>query len=58
MLVDWHHEQGAGELWAFAAVENAASCRVLEKVGFHYEGGVEHNGLPCALYRLDGCPNA
>ena len=29
----------------------AASRRVMEKVGFTYEGDIEHAGLPHVLYR-------
>ncbi len=53
-LVDWHRSHSDAELWGFAAVENAASRRVLEKVGFAYVDDTEHDGVPCALYRLDG----
>jgi len=53
-LVDWHRAYGNAELWALAAIENVASRRVLEKVGFGYVSGAEHNDMPCALYRLDG----
>lgn len=53
-LVRWHRSHDDAELWAYAAVENVASCRVLEKVGFHYVGRTEHNSIPCALYRLHG----
>ncbi len=31
-LVDWHRGHGDAELWALAAIENAASRRVLEKL--------------------------
>lgn len=51
-LVDWHHDNDDSELWALAAIENVASRRVLEKVGFCYVGGADHNDTPCALYRL------
>lgn len=53
-LVSWHRRYGDAELWAFAVVENVASCRVLDKAGFRYVGGAEHNGMPCAVYHLDG----
>lgn len=53
-LVDWHHQNSDVQLWAFAALDNAASRRVLEKVGFSLvDDAGEHNGVPCALYRLD-----
>ncbi|MET3808146.1 RimJ/RimL family protein N-acetyltransferase [Nakamurella sp. UYEF19] len=51
-LADWHWRNTAAELWAFAAVDNTASRRVLDKVGFRFEGDVEQKGVPCALYRL------
>lgn len=53
-LFDWHRTHSDAKLWAFAAIENAASCRVLERVGFSYVGVAEHNGMPCALYCLEG----
>lgn len=54
-LVDWHHQNSDVQLWASGAVENAASRRVLEKVGFSLvDDGTEHNGMSCALYQLDG----
>lgn len=51
-LVAWHRGNSDAELWALAAIENIASQRVLEKVGFGYVSGAEHNDTPCALYRL------
>lgn len=42
----------APELTAFAAVGNAASRRVLEKLGMAYEGERMLHGELCALYRL------
>ena len=52
-LVQWHREHAPMEaLWAYAAVENAPSCRVLEKIGFVPDSDAEHNGMPCHLYRL------
>ena len=38
---------------AFAQPENIASRRVMEKVGFRYEGELTHVGLPHVLYRRD-----
>jgi RimJ/RimL family protein N-acetyltransferase len=38
---------------------NAASQAVMRKLGFRYEAGIEHAGLPHVLYRLrrdDGAP--
>jgi ribosomal-protein-alanine N-acetyltransferase len=52
-LVEWHRDRAPAEtLWAYAAVDNAASCRVLEKVGFVLDSDAEHGGMPCRLYRL------
>lgn len=53
-LVGWHRDQVDAQLWALAAIDNVASRRVLEKVGFGHIGETEHNDMPCALYRLDG----
>ena len=51
-LVRWHHDDVPTEpLWAYAAVENLASRRVLEKVGFTLQHDTEHSGVPCHLYR-------
>ncbi len=46
--------RGGVDLWALAAVENVASRRVLEKVGFGYVGAVEPNRVAYPLYRFDG----
>jgi ribosomal-protein-alanine N-acetyltransferase len=52
-LVQWHRDHASTEtLWAYAAVENAPSCRVLEKVGFVLDSQAQHGGMPCHLYRL------
>jgi ribosomal-protein-alanine N-acetyltransferase len=51
-LVGWHRSNSDAELWALAAIENIASRRVFEKVGFGYIGDADHNDTPCALYRL------
>ncbi len=52
-LVQWHRDHASTEtLWAYAAIENAPSCRVLEKVGFRLHGDAQHGGMPCHLYRL------
>jgi ribosomal-protein-alanine N-acetyltransferase len=58
-LVGWHrdHDGGANagtQLWAYAAIENVPSRRVLEKIGFTLAASTDHNGIPCALYRLAG----
>jgi ribosomal-protein-alanine N-acetyltransferase len=59
-LVAWHRAHPLvdpttglpGDLTAYAALENAASCRVLEKAGLVLVCETEHNGWPSALYRL------
>jgi [ribosomal protein S5]-alanine N-acetyltransferase len=52
-LVRWHRRQApVHRLGAYVAVENTASVRVLEKVGFVREGPAEHHGLACHRYRL------
>jgi RimJ/RimL family protein N-acetyltransferase len=56
-LVEWHRDHGGGApLWAFAAVDNVASHRVLEKVGFGWVRDADHGGVPCALFHLDAGP--
>lgn len=52
-LVDWHDRNSNSQLWAYTAVENAASRRVLEKIGFGRAGAMDPNDTPCALYRLN-----
>ena len=42
---------GLGEVVAFTLPDNAASRRVMEKVGLTYERDIEHAGLPHVLYR-------
>lgn len=53
-LVRWHTENpdpnGPPDLWAYAAVENIASRRVLEKVGFDFIDDRDHHGTSCAFY--------
>ena len=54
-LVHWHRAHprgGQGALTAFAATSNAASRRVLEKVGFRFQRIQPHDGRPHALYEL------
>ena len=46
------HPEPLDELIAYALVDNLASRRVIEKVGFDYEREIEHAGLPHAFYRL------
>ena len=43
---------GLDEVVAFTLKTNAASERVMQKLGFGYEGDIEYAGLPHALYRL------
>ena len=43
---------GLADVVSFTLVENRASRRVMEKLGFEYEREVEHAGLPHVLYRL------
>lgn len=51
--MQWHRDHASTEsLWAYAAMENASSCRVLEKVGFRFSSEAHHGGMPCHLYRL------
>jgi RimJ/RimL family protein N-acetyltransferase len=43
---------GLASLVSFTLPDNRASRRVMEKLGFAYEGDIEHAGLPHVLYRL------
>jgi [ribosomal protein S5]-alanine N-acetyltransferase len=52
-LIDWHRRHSDTELWAFAAVRNPASRRVLDKVGFTSVGPIDRNGVRYMLYHLD-----
>lgn len=53
-LVRWNREHPDPAfdpvLLSHVAVENPASARVLEKVGFVRRGVVDHEGMPCWLY--------
>ena len=40
------------EIVSFTLADNVASRAVMEKLGFTYDGEVEHAGLPHVLYRL------
>lgn len=51
-LVEYHFAERRDALLAFAHVENAASRRVLEKVGFTQVGEGDWRGKPHAFYRL------
>jgi len=44
---------GRDALVSFTLPDNRGSRRVMEKIGFGYDGEVEHAGLPHVLYRLD-----
>ncbi len=55
-LVRWHtthpDSERPSDLWAYAAVENTASRKVLEKVDFNFVDNREHQGTTCAFYVL------
>lgn len=52
-LATWHSTYAAGlPLYAYVAIENSASQRVLQKIGFEPVAAEEHNGVPCELLRL------
>jgi RimJ/RimL family protein N-acetyltransferase len=44
--------RGLPEVLALALPNNFASRAVAEKIGLHYEGKVDHAGLPHVVYRL------
>jgi [ribosomal protein S5]-alanine N-acetyltransferase len=44
---------GLDRVVAFTSVDNVASRGVMEKLGFRYDGEVEHAGLPHALYGMN-----
>jgi RimJ/RimL family protein N-acetyltransferase len=46
------YELRLDEIVSFTLVDNTASRRVMEKLGFHPDREVEHAGLPHVLYRL------
>lgn len=49
-LVTWHLANTAGSpLHAYVAVDNPASRRVLDKIGFGFIGREDHCGVPCEL---------
>jgi ribosomal-protein-alanine N-acetyltransferase len=50
-LVAYAESHGLVDLIAYAEPTNAASRRVMEKVGFVYERDVEHHGRPQVVYR-------
>lgn len=50
-LVRWHRRNAPGcPLYAYVAVENPASRRVLEKVGFTYVRPMKQAGVPYQLF--------
>lgn len=53
-LVNWYANHPEldepHEPWAYAAPENGASLRVLEKVGFDFVDVRDHHGTDCAFY--------
>lgn len=52
-LVTWHLTNAAGcPLFAYVAVDNPASARVLEKIGFEYIGREDHSGVACERFRV------
>lgn len=52
-LVAWHRVHAPDiSLWAYVAVANPASGRVLEKSGFIHVGTDHHRGMACLLFRL------
>jgi len=55
-LLELAERLGIGDVVAFTLPTNVASRRVMEKVGFVYEGEVEHHGLPHVLYRRRSAP--
>ncbi len=44
---------GLDALVSFTLPHNVASRGVMDKIGFRYDGDVEHAGLPHVIYRLD-----
>ena len=56
-LVAWRRSNAAGcPLYAYVAVDNPASRRVLEKNEFELISREDHVGLACELFRLPGDP--
>jgi [ribosomal protein S5]-alanine N-acetyltransferase len=45
-------EVGLDEVVSFTLTDNAASRRVMEKLGMRYDRDFERHGLPHVLYRL------
>ena len=55
-LVAYASAHGVGDLVAYTEPANAASRRVMERVGFSYERDVEHHGRAQVLYRRRSAP--
>ena len=55
-LVAHAEDSGLRGLVAYTEPANAASRRVLQKVGFRFERDVEHHGRPQVLYRRNAAP--
>lgn len=56
-LVSWHHTNAVTlPLYAYVAVENPASHRVLHKTGFESIGLQDHCGVPCELFEHRAAP--
>jgi ribosomal-protein-alanine N-acetyltransferase len=54
-LVAWHRSSAAAcPLYAYVAVDNHASRRVLEKIEFEFVSREDYLGVPCELFRLPG----
>jgi RimJ/RimL family protein N-acetyltransferase len=54
-LVAWHRSNAADcPLYAYVAVDNPASRRVLEKLEFEFISREDYLGVPCELFRLPG----
>lgn len=52
-LVTWHLTNAADcPLYAYVAVDNTSSRRVLEKIGFKSIGREHHSGMPCERFYL------
>lgn len=54
-LVGWHRSNASDcPLYAYVAVDNPASRRVLEKIKFEVVSREDYLGVPCELFRLPG----
>lgn len=52
--IAWTH-LSLSNLVAFTLLTNVASQRVMQKIGFSFEGELDYHGLPHVLYRIH-CP--